>query len=263
MAFLQRHARWIEGSRPDLQPHQHRRPVHLRKSGHDDDHAHQRRAFRQAEAHRAGNDLVQELRRPPHPGLGPASARFPGRQEVSDDPGHSRRPARAYGYTFDHEFQWMAAKGYVVLYPNPRGSTTYGQEFGNIIQYHYPGDDFKDLMAGVDELIARGWVDPAKLGVTGGSGGGVLTNWVVGHTTASRPPFRSAPSPTGRASGTPPISPSSPPGSAARPGKTKPISRSARPSPTSTNDHAADADRGRKPTCARLPATAANRCSAR
>jgi dipeptidyl aminopeptidase/acylaminoacyl peptidase len=91
-------------------------------------------------------------------------------------------PHSAYGYTFDHEFQWMAAKGYVVLYPNPRGSTSYGQEFGNIIQYHYPGDDFKDLMAGVDELIARGWVDPDKLGVTGGSGGGVLTNWTVGHT---------------------------------------------------------------------------------
>jgi dipeptidyl aminopeptidase/acylaminoacyl peptidase len=91
-------------------------------------------------------------------------------------------PHSAYGYTFDHEFQWMAAKGYVVLYPNPRGSTSYGQEFGNIIQYHYPGDDHKDLMAGVDELIARGWVDPEKLGVTGGSGGGVLTNWAIGQT---------------------------------------------------------------------------------
>jgi dipeptidyl aminopeptidase/acylaminoacyl peptidase len=91
-------------------------------------------------------------------------------------------PHAAYGYTFDHEFQWMAAKGYVVLYPNPRGSTTYGQDFGNIIQYHYPGDDYKDLMAGVDELVKRGWVDPEKLGVTGGSGGGVLTNWTIGHT---------------------------------------------------------------------------------
>jgi len=92
-------------------------------------------------------------------------------------------PHAAYGYTFDHEIQWMAAKGYVVLYPNPRGSTTYGQDFGNIIQYHYPGDDYKDLMAAVDELIARGWVDPEKLGVTGGSGGGLLTNWVIGQTT--------------------------------------------------------------------------------
>jgi dipeptidyl aminopeptidase/acylaminoacyl peptidase len=92
-------------------------------------------------------------------------------------------PHGAYGYIFEHEFQWMAAKGYVVLFPNPRGSTTYGQEFGNVIQYHYPGDDFKDLMAGVDEVVRRGYIDEKKLGVTGGSGGGLLTNWVVGHTT--------------------------------------------------------------------------------
>jgi dipeptidyl aminopeptidase/acylaminoacyl peptidase len=91
-------------------------------------------------------------------------------------------PHAAYGFVFDHEFQWMAAKGYIVLYPNPRGSTSYGQEFGNVIQYHYPGDDFKDLMIGVDETIKRGFVDAKKLGVTGGSGGGLLTNWVVGHT---------------------------------------------------------------------------------
>jgi dipeptidyl aminopeptidase/acylaminoacyl peptidase len=95
-------------------------------------------------------------------------------------------PHAAYGYVFDHEFQWMAARGYVVLYPNPRGSTSYGQEFGNIIQYRYPGDDYKDLMAGVDELIRRGYIDPAKLGVTGGSGGGVLTDWTVTHTTRFR-----------------------------------------------------------------------------
>jgi len=91
-------------------------------------------------------------------------------------------PHSAYGFIFDHEFQWMAAKGYVVLYVNPRGSTSYGQEFGNIIQYHYPGDDYKDLMAGVDDLIKRGYIDSAKLGVTGGSGGGVLTNWTVTQT---------------------------------------------------------------------------------
>ena len=91
-------------------------------------------------------------------------------------------PHAAYGYIFEHEFQWMAAKGYVVLYPNPRGSTTYGQDFGNVIQYHYPGDDYKDLMAGVDEVLRRGYIDKAKLGVTGGSGGGLLTNWVVGQT---------------------------------------------------------------------------------
>jgi dipeptidyl aminopeptidase/acylaminoacyl peptidase len=65
-------------------------------------------------------------------------------------------PHAAYGATFDHEFQWMAAKGYVVLYPNPRGSTSYGQDFGNVIQYRYPGDDAKDLLAGVDVLVKRG-----------------------------------------------------------------------------------------------------------
>ena len=92
-------------------------------------------------------------------------------------------PHAAYGFIFDHEFQWMAAKGYVVLYPNPRGSTSYGQEFGNIIQHNYPGDDYKDLMAGVDELIRRGYIDEKKMGVTGGSGGGLLTNWTIGQTT--------------------------------------------------------------------------------
>lgn len=91
-------------------------------------------------------------------------------------------PHAAYGYTFTHEFQWMAAKGYVVLYTNPRGSTSYGQDFGNIIQYRYPGDDFKDLMAGVDEVIKRGYIDTQRMGVTGGSGGGLLTNWVVTQT---------------------------------------------------------------------------------
>jgi dipeptidyl aminopeptidase/acylaminoacyl peptidase len=91
-------------------------------------------------------------------------------------------PHSTYGYTFFHEMHWMAAKGYVVFYPNPRGSTSFGQDFGNIIQYHYPGDDYKDLMAGVDAVIAKGYVDPDKLGVTGGSGGGLLTNWVITQT---------------------------------------------------------------------------------
>jgi dipeptidyl aminopeptidase/acylaminoacyl peptidase len=91
-------------------------------------------------------------------------------------------PHAAYGFTFFHEVQWMAARGYVVLYPNPRGSSAYGQDFGNIIQYRYPGDDYKDLMAGVDELVKRGLVDPRRMGVTGGSGGGVLTNWTITQT---------------------------------------------------------------------------------
>jgi dipeptidyl aminopeptidase/acylaminoacyl peptidase len=91
-------------------------------------------------------------------------------------------PHSAYGNVYTHEFQWMAAKGYVVLFTNPRGSTSYGQEFGNLIQFRYPGDDYKDLMAGVDELVKRGYVDPNRLGVTGGSGGGLLTNWTITQT---------------------------------------------------------------------------------
>jgi dipeptidyl aminopeptidase/acylaminoacyl peptidase len=91
-------------------------------------------------------------------------------------------PHSAYGNVYTHEFQWMAAKGYVVLFTNPRGSTSYGQEFGNLIQHRYPGDDYKDLMAGVDELLKRGYVDVNRLGVTGGSGGGLLTNWTITQT---------------------------------------------------------------------------------
>ncbi len=91
-------------------------------------------------------------------------------------------PHGAYGNVYTHEFQWMAAKGYVVLFTNPRGSTTYGQDFGNIIQFHYPGDDYKDLMAGVDEVLKKGYVDANRLGVTGGSGGGLLTNWTITQT---------------------------------------------------------------------------------
>ena len=92
-------------------------------------------------------------------------------------------PHSAYGATFTHEFVWMAAKGYVVLYTNPRGSSNYGQEFGNVIQYKYPGDDYKDIMAGVDALLKKGYIDESRMGVTGGSGGGLLTNWVVTQTT--------------------------------------------------------------------------------
>jgi dipeptidyl aminopeptidase/acylaminoacyl peptidase len=91
-------------------------------------------------------------------------------------------PHAAWGETFFHEVQVMAARGYVVLVPNPRGSATYGESFGNIIQYHYPGDDYKDLMVGVDTLINRGYIDGKRLGVTGGSGGGLLTNWAITQT---------------------------------------------------------------------------------
>jgi acylaminoacyl-peptidase len=91
-------------------------------------------------------------------------------------------PHSMYGVSFQHEMQIQAARGYVVLYMNPRGSTGYGEEFGNIIHTHYPGDDYKDLMIGVDKMIEKGYIDPKKLCVTGGSGGGLLTAWVIGHT---------------------------------------------------------------------------------
>ena len=91
-------------------------------------------------------------------------------------------PFLNYGPRFSFEFQAFAARGYVVLYANPRGSTSYGEEFGNLIHHAYPGRDYDDLMACVDALLARGFVDPKRLYVTGGSGGGVLTAWIVGKT---------------------------------------------------------------------------------
>ena len=91
-------------------------------------------------------------------------------------------PWSMYNVVFNWEWQNFAAKGYAVLYTNPRGSTGYGQDFVNGIQYSYPGKDYDDLMAGVDAAIAKGFIDKDNLFVCGGSGGGVLTAWIVGHT---------------------------------------------------------------------------------
>ena len=91
-------------------------------------------------------------------------------------------PFANYGDRFSAEVQLYASKGYVVLYANPRGSTSYGEEFGNLIHHNYPSEDFDDLMSGVDAVIERGYIDEDNLFVTGGSGGGVLTAWIVGHT---------------------------------------------------------------------------------
>ena len=95
-------------------------------------------------------------------------------------------PFAAYGPNYATELQLFAAAGYIVLYANPRGSTSYGEEFGNLIHHAYPGDDYDDLMSGVDAVIAQGNVDPDNLFVTGGSGGGVLTAWIVGKTDRFR-----------------------------------------------------------------------------
>jgi dipeptidyl aminopeptidase/acylaminoacyl peptidase len=91
-------------------------------------------------------------------------------------------PWSMYNVAFSWDWQNFAAGGYAVLYTNPRGSTGYGQDFVNGIQYAYPGKDFDDLMAGVDAALAKGFIDKDNLFVCGGSGGGVLTAWIVGHT---------------------------------------------------------------------------------
>jgi dipeptidyl aminopeptidase/acylaminoacyl peptidase len=91
-------------------------------------------------------------------------------------------PHSMYNVGFNFARQEHAANGYVVLYTNPRGSTGYGSAFGNAIKRAYPSKDFDDLMAGVDEVIKKGYVDTNNLFVFGCSGGGVLTAWTVGHT---------------------------------------------------------------------------------
>jgi dipeptidyl aminopeptidase/acylaminoacyl peptidase len=91
-------------------------------------------------------------------------------------------PFAAYGPHFSTDDQLYAAAGYAVLSVNPRGSTSYGEEFANLIHHAYPGRDYDDLMAAVDAAIAGGFADPDHLYVTGGSGGGVLTAWIVGKT---------------------------------------------------------------------------------
>jgi dipeptidyl aminopeptidase/acylaminoacyl peptidase len=91
-------------------------------------------------------------------------------------------PFAAYGPHFATDNQLYASAGYAVLSVNPRGSTSYGAAFANQIHHAYPGRDYDDLMAAVDAAISEGYVDPDKLFVTGGSGGGVLTSWIVGKT---------------------------------------------------------------------------------
>ena len=91
-------------------------------------------------------------------------------------------PHSMYGVGFNFGWQEHAANDYVVLFTNPRGSTGYGSAFGNAIKNAYPGKDFDDLMAGVDTVIGRGYIDTKNLFVYGCSGGGVLTSWIVGHT---------------------------------------------------------------------------------
>lgn len=120
-----------------------------------------------------GRDIQGWILKPPH---FDASRKYPLILEIHGG------PFANYGDRFAAEDQLYAAPGNVVLYLNPRGSTSYGGEFGNLIDRDYPNHDFDDLMSGVDAVVAKGYVDPGQLYVTGGSGGGVLTAWIVGHT---------------------------------------------------------------------------------
>ncbi len=95
-------------------------------------------------------------------------------------------PHGAYGHGFFHEFQMLVGRGYAVLYTNPRGSHAYGEKFSMACVGDWGGKDYEDLMAGVDHALTLGWVDPKRLYVTGGSYGGFMTNWIVGHTERFR-----------------------------------------------------------------------------
>ncbi|HVB23918.1 MAG TPA: S9 family peptidase [Ktedonobacteraceae bacterium] len=91
-------------------------------------------------------------------------------------------PNTQYGYGFFHEMQLLVAQGYVVLYTNPRGSCGYGREFALAVRGDWGTKDSLDIMAGVDVLLQKGYIDEQRMGVTGGSYGGFMTNWLIGHT---------------------------------------------------------------------------------
>jgi dipeptidyl aminopeptidase/acylaminoacyl peptidase len=91
-------------------------------------------------------------------------------------------PATQYGFGFFHEMQLLTATGYVVLYTNPRGSCGYGREFSLAVRGAWGEKDALDIMAGVDALLQQGFIDEQRMGVTGGSYGGFMTNWLIGHT---------------------------------------------------------------------------------
>lgn len=97
-------------------------------------------------------------------------------------------PISSYGPHFSPEVQLYASAGFAVFYPNPRGSTSYGEEFGNLLYHNYPGEDYNDVMDGVDELLKRSYFAEDSLFVTGGSAGGIMSAWMIGKNNR----FRSA-----------------------------------------------------------------------
>ncbi|MEM8489715.1 MAG: S9 family peptidase [Pseudomonadota bacterium] len=95
-------------------------------------------------------------------------------------------PISNYGERFSPEMQLYAAAGYVVFFPNARGSTSYGEEFANLLYHNYPGQDYDDTLSGVDAVIQQGFIDEQRLFVTGGSAGGIMTAWIIGKTDRFR-----------------------------------------------------------------------------
>jgi len=95
-------------------------------------------------------------------------------------------PHLAYGHAFFHEFQYLAGLGYGLFYCNPHGSAGYGQEFVSSIRADWGNRDYQDIMAGLDRALREPWADPQRTGVMGGSYGGYMTNWIVGHTDCFR-----------------------------------------------------------------------------
>lgn len=91
-------------------------------------------------------------------------------------------PYTNYGSRFSPELQFMASRGFVVVYTNPRGSTSYGEDFAAYINHNYPSEDYNDLMDATNYVLKQGYVDKDNLYITGGSGGGVLTAWTIGKT---------------------------------------------------------------------------------
>ena len=91
-------------------------------------------------------------------------------------------PYTNYGSRFSPELQFMASRGFVVVYTNPRGSTSYGEDFAAYINHNYPSEDYNDLMDATNYVLKQGYVDKDNLFITGGSGGGVLTAWTIGKT---------------------------------------------------------------------------------
>ena len=126
-----------------------------------------------------GWDIEGWIMRPgPHPGPAPQAREGEKHPAILEIHGG---PAAMYGWSFFFEFQLLAAHGYAVVFTNPRGSTGYGRAFSNAVRNDWGGKDFQDIMAGVDTAVRKGWVDPDRLGVSGGSYGGYMTNWVIGH----------------------------------------------------------------------------------